>query len=178
MQDENETNNLFQVALTLSSSTRPQDSTTAAYTFKVLIHQPAIFDILKSHSTRQHRKWNDDKNEAGCQKEAVIYKEASITGSEAVTQHIECQRVTETQTEADVMMETSRLRDFMAFSCIINNIENNNLGRSCMLLVTLLNRLQEQAAVAKSNLIVAAANSPLYPTMQCMRYCLADIDFR
>ena len=146
--------------------------------FKVLIHQPTIFNILKSHSTRQQRKWNDDEIEADCQKEAVSYKEASRTESEAVTQHIEGQGVTDSRSEAAVMMETSRIKDYKAYSCIINNIENNNSGRSCMLLVILLNSLHEQVAVAKSNLIVAAANSPLYPTMQCMRYCLADVDFR
>ncbi|XP_069117931.1 tRNA (32-2'-O)-methyltransferase regulator THADA-like isoform X2 [Argopecten irradians] len=46
---------LFDTALTLAASTRPQDCTTAVYLFKVLLVQPGIFDILKNFERCQKR---------------------------------------------------------------------------------------------------------------------------
>lgn len=52
------------------------------------------------------------------------------------------------------------------------------LDRSFFLLTVLMNNLEKQADIAKQSLIVAAANNPLYPTIQCMRYCLQEVNFR
>ncbi|XP_067681790.1 tRNA (32-2'-O)-methyltransferase regulator THADA-like [Haliotis asinina] len=46
------------------------------------------------------------------------------------------------------------------------------------LLKMLLLSLRDQTAVARANLIVAAANRPMYPTMHCIRHILSDVDLR
>ena len=50
--------------------------------------------------------------------------------------------------------------------------------RSLQVLQTLLLQLQDQLDVAKKNLLHAAATRPLYPTLHCIRYLLADLDLR
>jgi hypothetical protein len=55
---------------------------------------------------------------------------------------------------------------------------DSELVRRYILLEILMKNLEIQTETAKSSLIVAAANKPLYPTIQCMRYCFADIQYR
>ena len=163
---------MFEVALTLSSSTRPQDSTTAAYMFKVLIYQPAIFQILNNHRTSLNRKRIENENEAGCQKEATC--QTDIPGNKSDNIYLigkdqRCERNQHNENSISGPAE-DEIR--------ITDIGDDLMGRRFLLLVILLKNLKGQTSIARNNLIVAAANCPLYPTMQCMRYCLAYIDFR
>ena len=165
---------MFHVALALSSSTRPQDSTTAAYIFKVLIHQPAIFEILNNHKTSLNRKRIENEKEAFTQKESNIQIQALTTKNEDISQEIRGHKIESTQN----IVSSESLKDSKEDILKSTIIEDDILGRRFLLLVILLKSLQEQVDIAKNNLIVAAANCPLYPTMQCMRYCLAYINFR
>jgi len=62
---------VFQIALNLSYSTRPQDSTTSAYLFSVLTHQPYINTVLTQHiESAVDILKNDSQNEARNQSEA------------------------------------------------------------------------------------------------------------
>ena len=168
LQDESVTRSLFDVALTLSCSSRPQDSTTAAYLLKVLLHQPTIFQTMKDHGTSLHRKSSQNGKEACVQNEACgIENEAFLR-----KQVPECQMQTfcensNSEEKSKTLYRTDNL-----------DIADSDAGRHLLLLVILLNSLKDQVVVARDNLIVAAATCPLYPTMQCMRYCLADIHFR
>ena len=157
--------NLFNTALTLSCSSRPQDSTTAAYLLKVLIYQPAIFKTMQECGTSLNRKLRETGKEACGRKEADVQNEAGGIEKEACPQKQASEF--ETQKENQTIFRTDDI-DF----------EDSDSVRRLLLLVILLNSLKEQVDVAEDNLIVAAANCPLYPTMQCMRYCLADILFR
>ena len=163
---------MFEVALTLSSSTRPQDSTTAAYMFKVLIYQPAIFQILKNHRTSLNKKRIENENEAGYQKEATCHTDIPGNKTDNTSQLVQDGRC-----ESDHFNENS-ICGPAEDEIRITYIGDDLMGRRFLLLVILLKNLREQASIARNNLIVAAANCPLYPTMQCMRYCLAYIDFR
>ncbi|XP_033733610.1 thyroid adenoma-associated protein homolog [Pecten maximus] len=114
---------LFDTALTLAASTRPQDCTTAAYLFKVLLVQPGIYDILKNSDSYQAKLFLTKQMETFC----------------------------------------------------LPSVDNNQSGRSLLLLWILLSYLQDQKEVAKGSLIMAAANRPLYPTLHCIRYILFDV---
>ncbi|KAK7482199.1 hypothetical protein BaRGS_00026548, partial [Batillaria attramentaria] len=50
--------------------------------------------------------------------------------------------------------------------------------REMRLLSTLLQLLVDQVTVARSSLVVAAANRPMYPTLHCIRYILEDMNLR
>ena len=50
--------------------------------------------------------------------------------------------------------------------------------RRHLILQVLLNSIKEQVAVARQSLLHAAATRPLYPTLQCIRYILADQDLK
>lgn len=108
---------------------------------------------MEEQETSHHRKYSESGNEAHAQNEA--------DGSEKFYKY-HCNK--------NDLLEGRSLK--------IKDLKDNSSGRCLYLLVILLNSLQEQVDVARNNLIVAAANCPLYPTMQCMRYCLAVIDFR
>ena|SRR6218665_211119 len=52
-----------------------------------------------------------------------------------------------------------------------------NRKRLCLTEV-LLDLLQDEVKVASSNLMLAAATRPMYPTLHCIRYIFADISYR
>lgn len=54
------------------------------------------------------------------------------------------------------------------------DLERNRL---CLAFI-LLDLLEEQATVATSNLMFAAATKPMYPTLHCIRYILRDVSYR
>ena len=156
------------MALSLSCSSRPQDSTTAAYLLKVLLHQPFVLQTMKEHGTSLHRKLNQNQNEACIQNEAG--RNEKEAGPEA---HVPELKALDLNDSTDIKKKSKSI--FRASDLVI---EDNDAGRRLLLLMILLDSLKQQVDVARDNLIVAAANCPLYPTMQCMRYCLADIKFR
>ncbi|KAK3597815.1 hypothetical protein CHS0354_029374 [Potamilus streckersoni] len=108
---------LFDVALKLSGSTKPQDCTTAAYLFRLLLHQDDCYEILQSQVNKENK-------------------------------------------------------------LPLPGITNSNFGRRLLLLWILLKYLQDQRVVAEKNLLIAAANRPLYSTIHCIRYILSDVDYR
>lgn len=125
--DPIELTKLLQVSVQLAGSTRPQDSTTGAYLFKVILLQTDVYSILLTQSVD-------------------IIKPYIVT---------------------DKLNELH-----------FPSVENNQSGRSLLLLQILLSCLQDQLEVAKNNLIMAAANRPLYPTLHCIRYLLCDVNLR
>ena len=140
--------------------------------FKVLIYQPAIFQILNNHRTSLNRKMIENENEAGCQKEASCHTDIPGNISDNISQMVNDQRCEINHFNKNSI--SGPAEDEIG----ITDIGDDLMGRQFLLLVILLKNLKEQAGIARNNLIVAAANCPLYPTMQCMRYCLAYIDFR
>ena len=140
--------------------------------FKVLIYQPAIFQIFNNHRTSLNRKRTENENEAGCQKEATCHSDIPGKKTDNTSEMVKDQRCERNHYNKNSICGPAE------DEIRITDIGDDLMGRRFLLLVILLKNLKEQAGIARNNLIVAAANCPLYPTMQCMRYCLAYIDFR
>ena len=51
---------LFDGALELACSSRPQDGATAAYIFRLLLHVPSFSNVLRSHLMSVHDDDDDD----------------------------------------------------------------------------------------------------------------------
>ncbi|XP_052801972.1 thyroid adenoma-associated protein homolog [Mya arenaria] len=147
---------VFDLALTLSQSARPQDSTTGAYLFSVLTQQPRARDILL-----QYIHPSGGGNDGG-----------SLTGDTG-TAHIS--QVTGAVYEKHDLNE---VKESLAKEYNVRGSGDSEVSQSYLLLRILLSSLESQYRTAKTSLIVAAATSPLYPTLMCMRYCFNNIHFR
>ena len=114
---------MFETALTLAGSTRPQDCSTAAYMFKVLLLQTEFYAVMTTKS---------------------------------------------------------RSRSFIASFGLpsLPQISASQSGRVLHLLVWLIEYLKNQIKKAQENLMVAACNKPLYPTLHSLRYVMQDVKFR
>ena len=170
---------VFQIALNLSYSTRPQDSTTSAYLFSVLTHQPYIntvltqhiesaVDILKNDSQNEARNQSEADNEMGAKSLNHPHDNESTQKDNNGAKH---------KNEAEDTTKGPRKEgnEELKLGNALCNPEER--GRYFLLLI-LLKSLESQYEIAKTSLAVAAANKPLYPTIQCMRYCFAGVNFR
>lgn len=183
-QSEHAIKELFEIGLSLSESTRPQDSTTAAYLFSVLTHQQNLHKVITQHiktdlcNTQKETK-NADEELIGTDNKASA--DDKMLESEADRNN---QKADGSDNSGTLTKESRGLhqRDSNEHLRLAENFwcshGDSELTRRFMLLCVLTKSLESQAGVAKTSLIIAAANKPLYPTIQCMRYCFADIDFR
>ena len=64
------------------------------------------------------------------------------------------------------------------FQVLLDLGRDSEIEKMALLLWILLKSLEDQTEVANSNLLAAAADKPLYPTMLCIRYLLCKIQFR
>ena len=105
----------------LARSTRPQDSTTAAYLFKFLVRIPTVKDLAVEKNTQP-----------------------VADSQENVHEHAK-----------DVVPGNVHL--------VVN---------------LLILSLEDQLETAKQSLLHAAATKPMYPTLHCIRYLLAEVQLR
>ncbi|XP_060588753.1 tRNA (32-2'-O)-methyltransferase regulator THADA-like [Ruditapes philippinarum] len=159
--EENVVKELLDISLSLSESTRPQDSTTAAYLLSVLTHQHNMHTVLTQHIQ------TSQSEDLKCDLETEALK--SDNGKECIDET----NVIKSENDREVLREGKNKKSLV-------NVRggDSELVRRYILLEILMKNLQIQTETAKSSLIVAAANKPLYPTIQCMRYCFADIQYR
>ena len=153
-QSESIVKELLDISLSLSESTRPQDSTTAAYLLSVLTHQSNMHIVLTQHI--QTCQYGTIDLETDCSGQGSV-DGTNLTESGAV--------VPRQRTDVEKLLTNVRGGE-------------SELVRRYILLEILTKNLESQTVMAKSSLIVAAANKPLYPTIQCMRYCFAEVQYR
>ncbi|KAL4224170.1 hypothetical protein ACF0H5_017623 [Mactra antiquata] len=173
---------LLEISISLSESTRPQDSMTAAYLLSVLIHQPSLYNVLKQKALMHI---SDDESSstdlAGCDQDdgkEVPKKEAKV-----VT--INSNKENKMADEENMMTyDSHNVADFNdvtktddEYCDVIKPADDTKISRRYLLLCILLRSLTSQMKTAKKSLVIAAANKPLYPTIQCMRYCFNDVEF-
>lgn len=163
---------MFEIALNLSHSTRPQDSTTAAYLFSVLTHLPGIHKMLTQHvEVVPILNKCAIPGSVGGKSENVASK---LTETEAVNEN---QSATGSNNQSEAGKNGAESTVIEPKVPLLYGTGNNKENGHYLLLSILYQSLEAQCQTAKTSLAVAAANKPLYPTIQCMRYCFSSVDF-
>lgn len=150
---------LFQTALKLASSTRPQDCTTAAYLLRVLLDQPLIRQVVTQSKDNLDQP-QDVKQNSTSPSHAKDKDEDSSVNPKA------------SEEDSAIKSESS------AHGGGDEEAGGDMSERYLVVLKVLMLHLKQQLEVANKSLIHAAATQPLYPTMHCIRCLLSDFDLR
>ena len=130
--------------LELASSSKPQNSSTAAYLLRILLHYEALDEVLMEEKLKISQR---------CQGAAALESmECKDSGSEEV-------------------LKVGMIGDGVPPRTSYDS-------RQLEMVSLLLMHLREQVGVAGRNLLHASATRPMYPTLHCIRYILADTNLR
>ena len=133
--------------LELASSSKPQNSSTAAYLLRILLHYEALDEVLIEEKLKISQR--------GQGAPALESMECKDSDSEGVP------------TEENVGMIGDGVPPKTSYD-----------SRQLEMVSLLLMHLREQVGVAGRNLLHASATRPMYPTLHCIRYILADANLR
>lgn len=202
-QTEEHCKELYSCAMNLATSTRPQDSSTAAYLFRFLLQQSCISSVIKGHKLELQnpacinkllqekscpQKSDPDPSYDTCTNgglsEAAPYILFNIQNPlllDCTAQHGGKHSAPLSKSEAaECTAQENHLR---AQELVLDTVSGVWLSASNIEVPTVLHQLQvllsllvDQVVIARHSLVVAAASRPMHPTLHSIRCILSTLD--
>ncbi|KAL8624379.1 hypothetical protein ACOMHN_012779 [Nucella lapillus] len=171
---------LYESAMQLAVSTRPQDCGTAAYVFRLLLL------LLQTPGSSGGAQFQGQLPPIPSAHRSLLEEASSVQGnrrllsgepSAETTSKPSCNEALKS-TDAELTQLVSEMTTMMTVTATVDEGGDVASSAELRLLQSLLTLLAQQVSVAQTSLILAAASRPMYPTLHCIRCVLDGISYK